>query len=118
MTTAITYRKTKSGEWVAFGPAAVLPNMRSTKLIDVSRRDGGIDRWYVARIGREFQVNGVAHAYAYLDQKAGKLASFGPTGRTVRTTTRCTCRCHTEAHAGAAGTTLYDGCDRCGCQSA
>lgn len=26
----------------------------------------------------------------------------------------CGCRCHEEANAGAPGTTLYDGCQRCG----
>ena len=34
-------------------------------------------------------------------------------------TGRCrTCRCHAEAGAGRPGTILFDGCDRCGCESA
>jgi len=29
----------------------------------------------------------------------------------------CSCRCHDEPNAGAPGSTLYDGCDRCGCEA-
>jgi len=29
----------------------------------------------------------------------------------------CRCRCHNETNAGQPGSTLYDGCDRCGCES-
>jgi hypothetical protein len=29
----------------------------------------------------------------------------------------CGCSCHREANAGAPGSILYDGCERCGCES-
>lgn len=29
----------------------------------------------------------------------------------------CACRCHREPNAGKPGSTLYDGCDRCGCEA-
>lgn len=32
-------------------------------------------------------------------------------------TAECRCACHREPNAGAPGTTLYDGCDRCGCET-
>jgi len=32
-------------------------------------------------------------------------------------TDECRCRCHDEPNAGRPGSTLYDGCDRCGCES-
>ncbi len=32
-------------------------------------------------------------------------------------TDECSCRCHREPNAGRPGSTLYDGCDRCGCES-
>jgi hypothetical protein len=71
----ITYRKTRQGEWVAFGPVSAMPDLRNTSLIDVTRKDGGTDRWYVTRLGREFSAGGVPHVYAYLDRKVGKLGS-------------------------------------------
>lgn len=122
MTTTITYRKTGKGEWVAFGPAAAMPDLRYTSLISVTRKDGGTDRWYVTRLGREFDADGRKCCYAYLDQKAGKLSSFSADGHRIEDAAapaKCrNCRCHAETNAGQPGTTLYDGCDRCGCQHA
>ncbi len=44
------------------------------------------------------------------------IQAFAARKAQERSTGECSCRCHHEHNAGAPGTTLYDGCDRCGCE--
>lgn len=58
----ITYRRTKSDEWVAYGPAAEV----RLGLIAITRKDGAASYREVVRVGRSFEVQGVLHCYGYL----------------------------------------------------
>lgn len=58
----VTYRKTKQGEWVAYGPASAL----RVGAVTVSKRSGETKVETVARLGRPFQVDGTAMVYGYL----------------------------------------------------
>ena len=49
-------------------------------------------------------------------QTIRRLREYAEQARTYGTD-ECRCRCHHEPNAGAPGTTLYDGCDRCGCET-
>lgn len=73
MTTAPSYRKTKSGEWVVFGPAA------SVRLgqVAVSKRDGAAKVETVAKLGKPFRVDGVECVYGYIAPKQASR-SGGP----------------------------------------
>jgi hypothetical protein len=67
MTTAtdsgITYRKTKGGEWVAFGPASAI---RPGALVCVTKRDGATKTEHIASVGHPFTVDGRQMVYGYL----------------------------------------------------
>lgn len=57
-----TFRKTKKGEWVAFGPAASIHE----GTIAISKRDGTTTQRTVESIGKSFTVDGVQCCYGYL----------------------------------------------------
>lgn len=61
-TPAITYRKTKAGEWVAYGPAAVI----RPGTVTVTRRDGSTRTETIERAGKAFTAGGTQMAYGYL----------------------------------------------------
>lgn len=65
-TATVTYRKTKTGEWVAYGPAAALAPNAHGRLVVVTKKDGTTKCEHVVRVGRSFVVNGVEMAYGYL----------------------------------------------------
>jgi hypothetical protein len=67
MTTATSpsYRKTKSGEWVVFGPAATVRPGR----VNVAKRDGTTKAETVERVGRPFVVDGVECVYGYIAER-------------------------------------------------
>jgi len=58
----VSYRKTKSGEWVAYGPAATL----RLGPVTVTKRDNTTKNEVINRLGKPFTVNGVAMVYGYL----------------------------------------------------
>lgn len=60
-----TYRKTKAGEWVVFGPAAALT---PGTIAIVTKRDGSKKPELIERVGRSFDVDGVEMAYGYIDR--------------------------------------------------
>jgi hypothetical protein len=116
--TPIRYRKTKTGQWVAFGPA---DRIHAGATVTVAKRDGSTKVEYVESVGRPFTVDGQQMVYGYL---ATRPSSFEDTRtplranlahqarRSQRTRSRCdTCRCHREF--GPRGD--FDGCDWCGC---
>ncbi len=61
----ITYRKTRKGEWVAFGPATDV----KVGAVTVTKKGGATKTEYVTGVGRPFNVNGVAHVYGYLEAR-------------------------------------------------
>jgi hypothetical protein len=69
----ISYRKSKDGQWVAFGPAAEV----KVGPVTVTTKDGRTKRETVASLGREFDVSGVAHVYGYLAPKAAPVYVAG-----------------------------------------
>jgi hypothetical protein len=60
----ITYRKTREGEWVAFGPAVAF--RPGEPVITVTKRDGTTETRRVERLGNPFTVDGKPHLYAHL----------------------------------------------------
>lgn len=60
----ITYRKTKAGEWVAYGPA---DSIHPGAVVTVTKKSGETTTERVARTGRTFEVDGVEMVYGYLD---------------------------------------------------
>lgn len=62
-----TWRKTKQGEWVAFGNATELNNALDNDLpVTIIKRDGTRQERTVTRVGKSFQVDGKDMAYGYL----------------------------------------------------
>jgi len=57
------YRKTKTGTWVAFGPAA---SITAGAEITVTTRSGAAKIEHIERIGRPFTVDAVEMVYGYL----------------------------------------------------
>lgn len=111
-TAQVTYRKTKTGEWVAYGPTTVVT---AGATVTVTKRSGEAKTERVARVGRPFNVGGVEMVYGYL--AASPATPSRPT-RSSSANSRCSsCRCHRERNAGQPGSILYDGCDRCGCEA-
>lgn len=87
-TATIAYRKTKAGQWVAYGPAAIL---RPGEVV-VTKRDGSTKVELVERLGRPFEVDGVEMVYGYLATRAPR--GFQPAGG-GGCTGRMDCHCET-----------------------
>lgn len=68
MTTTISYRKTKTGEWVAYAPAAAVAG--TVEQITVTKRDGSTKTETIERLGRPFVVDGREMVYCYLAKAA------------------------------------------------
>ncbi len=87
-TSPVSYRKTKQGEWVAFGPAMLV----HTGDVEIAKRDGNMKTETVERVGRTFQVDGIDCAYGYLAQRtndhAAPVAKTAPASRPGAATER------------------------------
>lgn len=77
MTTAtaspLSYRKTKSGEWVVFGPRAAMWDTYYNApkgFVDVTKKDGTAKRERISKLGKTFTVDGVECCYGYIDRAA------------------------------------------------
>lgn len=79
-TAKLGYRKTKSGEWVAYGPASVVKVGPAA----VSKRDGSTKAETITRLGKVFTVNDVDMVYGY-------LAATRPTTTTSRPARNTSC---------------------------
>lgn len=121
MTTAaptITFRKTRTGEWVAFGPTKQI----KVGTVQITRRDGSVVEHEVIRTGKGFQVDGVYHRYGYLDPYAKprtikqatapavKPATPAPAPKVETTTTTTPAQTVTRIRRPEVGTS----CDACG----
>jgi len=69
----IQYRKTKDGQWVAFGPTSEVKK----GIVTVTKKDGTTKQEDVASLGKPFQVDGVEHVYGYLVKKAAPAYAGG-----------------------------------------
>lgn len=66
--TKITYRKTKAGDWVAYGRLSSFDdgNGYSLSTVAVSKKDGTTKTEQVHHLGKPFTVGGIEMVYAYL----------------------------------------------------
>lgn len=64
----ITYRKNKSGDWVAFGPVTeVKPGY-----VIITKKLGMSEQRRIVSVGKSFLINGVPHCYGYFEEKTEK----------------------------------------------
>ena len=66
-TQRVTYRRTRHGEWVVYGPADIIRPLRD---VEVTTRDGRTRIEPIASVGKAFKVDGVLMRYGYIDQEA------------------------------------------------
>lgn len=100
--TAATPTKLRSGAW----GAKVTGTVTAGDTIRVTTRSG---KSWDAVVAKVVWTNGEVAIVATesIDRPAPRPAA-----------SRCSsCRCHRERNAGHPGSILYDGCDRCGCES-
>jgi len=107
-TTIATPQKLRSGEW----GARVQGEVSEGDTVTIRTRSG---KEWQARVTRVvWSGEGVSIcATASLDRPAAPRYAAGGSARDCDGR----CRCHREPGAGRPGTTLYDGCDRCGCEA-
>lgn len=110
MTTATataTYRKTRQGEWVAYGPADLVKPGAS---VVVTKKSGEAKTEHVATVGRSFTVDGVDMVYGYLDTSRRTPAA----ATTARASRSCQVCGSSRAHAATdmSGISGY-ACYRC-----
>jgi hypothetical protein len=66
----LTYRKTKNGKWVAFGPQSEVRK----GWVKITTKAGKVKTEFVESTGRSFDVNGVQHCYGYLAPKSHRYS--------------------------------------------
>ncbi len=77
-----TYRKTKTGQWVAYGPAATLQAaVRDGHKVRVTKRSGDVDEVTLTGLGKPFFANGQQVVYGYIASRATKPAATTTAGR-------------------------------------
>lgn len=105
--TKITYRKTKDGQWVAFGPLSAFketvqtpegPDTVTKASVVVTKKNGEAKTEQIARLGKPFDVQGVPHVYGY-------IAKSAPRARR---------RYHDDDFCGCPGANGIDMCLTCG----
>lgn len=84
-TAEITYRKTKTGEWVAYGPASIV----RPGAVTVAKRDGTSKTETVTRTGRTFTVGAVEMVYGYLAKSAPAATTSRQSSRRYDSPGRC-----------------------------
>ncbi|WP_166345187.1 hypothetical protein [Phytoactinopolyspora limicola] len=77
-TTRTTFRKTKSGEWVAFGPASIV---RPRTSVRVTKRSGQVQTVIIETVGRPFKVDGVDMVYGYIERPSRAPRAAAPVAR-------------------------------------
>jgi hypothetical protein len=91
----ITYRKTKAGQWIAYGPVTAIT---AGAIIRVSKRSGETKLEQIASVGRPFEADGQQMVYGYLAPPRPAATSRTPAARDM---------CD-ECGERAAVTTAYD----------
>ena len=64
-TPLVSYRKTKTGEWVAYGPVSWIV---AGQQVEIAKKDGSVNVETVATVGRPFTVDGREMVYGYLSR--------------------------------------------------
>lgn len=72
-----TYRKTRDGTWVVFGPSSDV----KVGQVTVTKKNGDTKIETVERVSRPFDVDGVAHVYGFVAQRARQYSSRGSSRR-------------------------------------
>lgn len=84
----------------------------------ITTRDGlRVLLYFVNGLGQFWAVRTAVDITKTFDrpQTIGGLRRFAEKARTFGTA-QCRCKCHQEVNAGRPGSTLFDGCDVCGCE--
>lgn len=82
-TPTFTFRKTKTGEWVGFGPATMIEAVNPGSDIIITKRDGTQKLETVAKWGKPFTANGKTMVYAYLARDNGASVRFSNRARST-----------------------------------
>lgn len=70
MRNAFTYRQTRQGEWVGYGPATITDEINPGGIINILKKDGTVKTETVSRYGKPFRANnGKLMVYAYFDRE-------------------------------------------------
>lgn len=59
----ITYRKTRDGQWVAYGPAS---EIKPDTTVTVTKKNGETKEEYIESVGKPFTVDGTKMVYGYI----------------------------------------------------
>ena len=100
----VTFRKTREGKWVAFGPVdEVQPGP-----VNITKRDGAQTTRTVTSVGRPFDARGVLHVYGYLAEGEGRYSYNGRNGRCRECGGPIRNAAHCQAHSGWCGECAFD----------
>lgn len=64
MNATITYRKTRNGEWVAYGPAELI---KAGEDVEITTKAGKKSKKWIHSLGKTFEVDGVEMVYGYFE---------------------------------------------------
>ncbi|MBW3069275.1 hypothetical protein GZ998_07130 [Actinomyces sp. 594] len=76
----ITFRKTKAGKWVAYGPYTELKDSEGGE-IEVTLKSGKTTTRKCVGLGKPFMAKGCQMVYAYLDDRGNHGGSRSKGGR-------------------------------------
>lgn len=71
--TTCSFRKTKTGEWVVFGPALII---NAGRTVTVTKKDGTTKTETIETVGKSFTVDGEVCCYGYPAAKGATRRSF------------------------------------------
>jgi len=84
----ITYRKTKSGTWVTYGPVAEFPSQLPAT-VSVTKKSGERKAETVESLGRSFVANGIEMVYGYLGETLRPAAHLRPSRQSSQMCDNC-----------------------------
>lgn len=77
-----SYRKTKDGTFVVYGPASALVHAKQNGVsVSVSTKAGKTKTEMIDRVGRAFDVAGVSMAYGYMAERVSSASGGGRSRR-------------------------------------
>lgn len=87
--TTTTYRKTKAGQWVVFGPESLVIEGE----VAVTKRDGTTKTEIIESVGRTFECDGIQARYGYIARKNGQKSKRFSEGEPLPPASECCIRC-------------------------